>query len=437
LDSYPQGFRIFVNNKERAIITPDSLKWLSSGIYNITLKKNFFSDTSFTINVVDGQRSNVFVDYSQSSKMLGSITCSSKPGNAEIIINDSSTGHTTPYTLQNVLPGNYYVKYHLANYREDSVFVSVYSSRNSSVYKFLVDTTNWKDYTTSNSTIPSANLTCVAVDKNNTVFIGTAGNGCYSLDGKNWKSYSSTLGSTQVNCCTVDNNNVLLYGTSSGFVAYDGNKRTQYGNKTSGLTNFQVQSIAIDKENNWFIGTQGGLNELYQPTGAANWLSYDKNYVVSAAVDINDVVWYGISNGGLAKKGTDNTVQYYNTSVSSLQSNNVTAVAAGPTGEVWVGYGLDNNFGHGLTCISGSTWSNYNVIPSYSKVAAIFIDSKNVKWVATNQGLVMFTSPSSYTLFSSDNTGLNINGVSGIAEDSYGNIWISTSTGLYEYKGSH
>ena len=374
--------------------------------------------------------------------MLGIISCVSKPSSAEIFINDSSTGQFTPFTLQNILPGNYYIKYHKSHYRDDSTLVTVRSSSNSSVYKFLIDTTAWQDYTTLNSGIPSNDLTCIMVDKNNLVYIGSRANGFFSFDGSNWKKIYNSF-SYQINCVALDNTNLIYFATPRGFVTY-GTTIKEYGFKSSGLLDFRVQAISIDKENNWYIGTQGGMMEVYQPNSPAiDWISYrdqdaGSKYIVASAVDNNDNVWAGMLNSGLAsKKTTASYWQYYTVSNSSLQSNNITAIAAAPTGEIWIGYGLDNNFGHGLTCITGSTWNNYNVLPTYCKVASIFIDSKNNKWVATDQGVVMFSDPVSYTLFNYDNTGLNINGASGIAEDLFGNIWVSTNAGLYRYKNTY
>ena len=444
LNSNPEGFQIYLNNLEEGRITPDSLTWLSTGTYNITLKKNLFLDSSFTVNVVEGKKISVFIDYTKSSLMHGDIVCSSTPSKAEIFLNDSSTGRYTPNTLTNILPGNYSVRYHIPNYQDYSQLVTVSSSSYSSVYAFLIDTALWQYYNQSNSAIPSENLTCVAVDKNNIVYAGSTANGFFSFDGKNWKSYYNSL-SNQINCSVMDNNNILLCGTPRGFVAFDGSIMKQYGYSTSGLIDYRVQAIAVDNKSNWYLGTQGGLMEYYQPNGAMNWISYSdtngniaNNYIVAAAVDYNDNVWAGILNLGVAVKKTSSADwYYYSPSNSILQSSNVTAVAAGPTGEVWIGYGLDNKYGHGLTCFDGTNWFNYYPTPANSKTTAIFIDSKNVKWIGTDQGLVMFTSPSSPTFFNNANTGLNINSMSGIAEDSHGNIWISTESGLYEYKGNH
>jgi ligand-binding sensor domain-containing protein len=296
----------------------------------------------------------------------------------------------------------------------------------------------------SNSAIPTGNLTCVAVDKNNIIYVGSTANGFFSFDGKNWKSYYNTL-SNQINCSISDNNNNILFGTPRGFVDINGSILKQYGFKTSGLTDYSIQAIAVDKENNWYIGTGNGLTEVYQPNTLMQWINYSGingdsaiDSVVTTAVDNNYNIWAGIYNSGVVvKKASSVDWNSYSTSNSILQSNNITAIAAGPTGEVWIGFGLDGRLGHGLTCYNGSSWNNYYPTPSYSKTTAIFIDSKNVKWVGTDQGLVMFLSPASPTLFNNANTGLNITGLTGIAEDSYGNIWISTNSGLYEYKGLH
>jgi hypothetical protein len=450
LNSNPEGFQIYLNNVERGRITPDSLTWLGTGTYSITLKKNLYRDSSFAANVVDGKRLSIFVDYSKNSLMLGNISCSSTPSKAEIFLNDSSTGHFTPYTLQNILPGNYYVRFHILNYQDDSELVSVSSSNYSSVYKLLIDTTLWEDYTQLNSAIPHENLTCVSVDKNNVVYAGSAGNGFLSFDGKNWKTYYTSL-SFQINCSTIDNNNDLLFGTPGGFIVYNGSILKQFGSMNSSLLNYNVQTIAVDKESNWYIGTQGGLMEVFQPNGVKNWKNETMNlislgdnsniiftnYIVAAAVDNNDNIWAGLLNSGIEViNASSNTWHYYSADNSIIQSNNIAAIAAGPTGEVWIGYGMDNKLGHGLTCFDGTSWHNYYPTPTYSKTTAIFIDSKNVKWVGTDQGLVMFTSPASPTLFTNANTGLNISGLTGIAEDSYGNIWLSTDSGLYEYKGN-
>ena len=279
-----------MNNKARGRVTPDSLTFLGTGTYNITFKKNLFRDTTFSVQVTDGKRTNAIVDYNHNLAMLALISCSSNPSNAEIFLNGFSTGHFTPYVLRNILPGNYYIKYHKTHFRDDSTLVSVRSSSYSSVFQFLVDTTLWQDYTTSNSGILSNDLTCLTINKNNIVYAGSRANGFMSFDGVSWKSIYNSL-SFQINCSALDNNNMVFFGTPRGFVTY-GAALTTYGFMSSGLQDFRIQTIATDNEKNWYIGTQGGIMEVYQPNGpATNWISYPdqdagSKYIVASAVEI-------------------------------------------------------------------------------------------------------------------------------------------------------
>ncbi len=445
IDSYPKGFHIYLDSKARRRATPDSLTWLSTGKYLITLKKDLFNDTSFTVDIVEGQRKSVFVDFSQNASMLGSIYCTSKPSKAEIFVNDSSIGHFTPYTLQNLLPGQYEIKYHLNNFRDDSLTITVSSGVISNSQTILVDTTLWQDFSTTNSGIPTNSLSCIAIDKDNVIWLGTNDRGFIRFDGRSWKTYSSSgtvLPDNNVATITVDNNNNLKFvGTMRGFVTFDGTNMTMYGFMSSGLPNYNVTSIAIDKEDNWYIGTHGGVTKVDK---SGNWNTYDSERVpdriiTSLVVDNNDNLWIGMYFSGIARKSSTGSWYVFNQADNQIISNSVTTIAASPLGEVWVGFDKSNVFGSGLSYYSGSSWSNVYTIPTSSKTNDLIIDHLNNKWVATDQGLVKFSSLSatSATIFNYNSTGLNMNNVSGVAEDSYGNIWITTyGGGLFKYKGN-
>ncbi len=444
INSYPIGFQIYLNGLQRRRTTPDSLTWLTTGTYQITLKKNLFRDTSFSVNIVEGKKKYVFIDVSKDPLMLGSLYCDSKPDSAEIIINDSSTGILTPATINNLLPGNYEIRYHLLNHRDDSMSVSISSKNLSSTYMILVDTTLWQNYNTNNSPISTNNLTCITVNKNNVVWAGTDGNGVISFDGTNWggKQIYAILPDSHVNCVTIDNNNMLFIGTRRGFVTYDGASAHMYGFKTSRLVNFWVNAIGFDNTGNWYIGTQGGLTQSFETQNVREWFTYTNEvipdtFITSISYDNLGHLWVGMKSDGIVEKVNNNWIHYLASS-GTLINNDVRAFAESPLGEIWIGFGKLAGSGGGLTNYVNGTWQNAYVLPPSSQTNAILVDKNNTKWVATDQGLVKFTTTSNVTVFNKDNTGLNINDVTGIAQDSKSNIWLSTyGGGLIEYKGPH
>ncbi len=59
LDSEPQGARIFMNGENTGLLTPNILTKLEAGEYVIKLQLDSFFDTTFTVTVLEDQRTNV------------------------------------------------------------------------------------------------------------------------------------------------------------------------------------------------------------------------------------------------------------------------------------------------------------------------------------------------------------------------------------------
>jgi ligand-binding sensor domain-containing protein len=448
INTKPAGFQIYLNGREQRRVTPDSIKWLSSGTYQVTLKKDLFRDTSIVVKVVEGIKDSLNIDVGKNPAMLGSILCDSKPEKAEIFINDSSTGQLTPSAITNLIPGIYEIKYHIQNYQDDSSNVVVSSGSQTSVYMTLRDTLLWSQYTTANSGIKTNNLTSIGIDKNNVVWVGTDdGNGVLSFDGKTWggsEVYPLLEGSKNITYITVDNNNVMYFCTTDGFVSYDDNTAKYYGFRTSGLPNYFIQCITFDNTGNWYIATQGGATKSF---GGGSWYTYgdtvvpDEN-VTSILYDNSGNLWVGMNSRGISVITQNNGQldwQIVDKDNSHLISDNVRAIAQSPvTGYIWVGFGANAVYGGGLSYFDGSSWHNVSDIPFSSQTNAIYIDKNDTKWVATDQGLVKIIGVSGTTLFDKENTQMDMDDVTGVAGDSKGNIWISTyGGGLIEYKGNN
>ncbi len=447
IDSYPQGFHIYLNGLPRRRVTPDSLTWLSTNTYSILLKKDLFRDTSFTVNIVEGVKKKIFIDFSQNPLMLGSISLTSNPTNASVFINDSNTNKKTPVTFTGLLPGFYTIKLHADNHRDDTLQVTVSSSNVTLAEKTLVDTTLWNNYDTGNSQIATNQLTCLAVDKDNIIWLGDPGNGLLKFDGRTWENFGDKIPSgpaqDTINCIYVDNNNHKWVGTEfGGVVEIYNNNVSVYGYRSSGLPDFRVMSVTGDDNGNIYIGTQDGLTRTWISNGYRNWYTYtleelpfpqEVSWFTALAIDANHNLWIGTQSSGIGVLPAG----LYTTSNSSIISDEITALVVSGT-KVWAGHPAGQVFGTGISYYNGSSWQATYPLPTGSFAQCIFVDHLGNQWFGTNNELVKQTVSGGTTVFNSQSTGLNLVDIRGIGEDQSGNIWIATyGSGLIEYKGNH
>ncbi len=444
IDSYPKGFKIYLNGNERRRATPDSLTWLATGQYEVTLKRELYRDTSVMANVVEGKKDSIYIDYYQNPAMLGSILCESNPPNAQIFLNGKDIGRRTPATVYNQFPGYYWVRFHAEGRRDDSVFVTVRSDSTSAVSLTLLDTAVWRDYTVRNSLIPTNNLTCINIDKNNTLWMGSYGYGVISFDGNIWNDYTSNnsqLTDNDINCIAFDNTGVMWLGTPKGPAIYF----TMIGG-SSDLPDFDIRAIGFDQIDNTWIGTQnGGLVKTYidRHEGVRYWVPYNKstgeipdNWITSIASATQNVIWVGTAHGGII---TNNGFGWksYNRLNSSLPTNNVAAITVAEDGTVWIGCSGGGLQAGSVSYFDGSAFHTIYFSPSCSTIFAIFADSKGRIWVGTNTGIYIIENNSQKAYLDKETIGLHLDEATGFAEDKYGNIWISLNGGgLIEYKNS-
>ena len=174
----------------------------------------------------------------------------SNPKDAEIIVNDSSLGLKTPVKINGWTPGKYAIKYRLDGHRESLLNITVESNKTTKASVSMKDTTVWVDYQTNNSTIPSNILSCIEVDNEDIIWIGTASEGLIRFDGKNFESITmenSDLPSNKINSITVDEENTKWICTNGGGLALldNNNNWTLYNTSNSELKNNIINSVYI------------------------------------------------------------------------------------------------------------------------------------------------------------------------------------------------
>jgi ligand-binding sensor domain-containing protein len=126
------------------------------------------------------------------------------------------------------------------------------------------DGSDWIIYNSSNSGLPVNVVSSMAIDSFGCKWIGTGGGGLVKFDGINWTIYdtsNSMLPDNNVAAYVVDNSNNIWLGTGSrGMVKFDGTNWTLFNTTNSGLPENEVGTILIDSYDNKLIGTnRGGL----------------------------------------------------------------------------------------------------------------------------------------------------------------------------------
>ena len=121
-----------------------------------------------------------------------------------------------------------------------------------------------------------------------------------------WTVYSesnSWLPRNGVSCIAIDNNNNKWIGTAwYGLSMFDGTNWTVYNPSNSGLSSNSINCIAIDHNNNKWIGTRYGGLCMFD--GNDNWIVYNTSNIGlysynirCIAIDHNNNKWIGTAGG--------------------------------------------------------------------------------------------------------------------------------------------
>ena len=437
INSTPNGFTIFQNGRNTGRLTPDSISYIESGIYEITLKKKYFKDTSVAVTLNEDEKLTVSIDIASNPSMYGNLLLQSSPAGAEIIINDSATGKITPSTFSGLLPGEYTVKFKLLNHRDKEINTVVQSNKTNSYSEELRDTSVWVDYQVFNSGIASNNLTAINIDQNNLKWIGSLDKGIIRYDEIGFNYYdktNSSIPSNKINCISIDNQNRVWVGTDFGIGIFDGSSWVTYNRTNSGLTSEFINTIRFDNTGNAWIGTTANLVKF----DGSNWTIYNEpnslDWINDIFIENENKLWLGTKLGGIFI--FENEIF---TSLPKLQygypSLTISSIERDVFNNVWFCFLPDSSGRGGVSYFNGNSFTNFLLGSTQNFVRNIFIDGQDNKWIATSEGFFVFDPQNNSTVYRTNNSLISSNNIISSVRDNNGNTWLTTfASGLNKFK---
>lgn len=277
-------------------------------------------------------------------------------------------------------------------------------------------------------------------DSRGFLWFGTE-DGLNRYDGYTFKSYKpepsnpTSISNGWINAIVEDQDGYLWVGTSlGGLNRYDPFKGefTQYqhadGQPTSVKDN-HISALLVDRDNRLWIGTLNGLDRFEPESESFRHLPY---------AEIQPKAVEGNVNNPDAQTNPGNA-RYYPDSIQSdkLSSKNVSTIFQDSIGRLWIG---TSDGGLNLFDEGSGTFTVYQNIESKpttissNRITALTENSQGDLWIGTNSGLNLFDPETGeFKLFMNDEKdpfSLMNDSINTLSTDSTGNLWIGTSNGL-------
>lgn len=213
-----------------------------------------------------------------------------------------------------------------------------------------------------------------------------------------------------------------------------------------GALHFVVQGDAFG--NIWTGGfessDEGSLVRIATTdTVYTNWSTYSDDYlpnglIYDIAFDSTGIIWVG-SEAGITTSGDGLNWMHYDASNTPFLSTNVEGIAIDSGDSVWtVNTDSDPALG-GLGYFDGATWnyftSSNSGLPSGTQLRDIAIDGNDVKWMASNAGLISYDG-TTWQHYTTSNSGLSADNVWEVAIDGQNRVWALVGNAVDIFDGT-
>jgi len=307
---------------------------------------------------------------------------------------------------------------------------------------------NTKDQSFSKIWSVSVPVTAVAADPGNRLWIGTGGKGLYSFAADSSdEPVPAELEAKNITSLHVDSNGDLWIGSNSGLFKRDRENDgflhfTNNPRHADSLTDDHVSAIFEDRSRMLWIATYGGGTSRFSLE--RNWFSHIRHtqekegglphsFVRSIAASHDGTIWLGTA-GGLALWNTDKDSFVPPPFRGPESGEGVNHLLVDHDESLWIGTrgaGLIRRMKDGTV----STWRHDPSDPSslgHDNVSAIYQDRAGRIFVGTQGGgLHRYDHAFGNFVHLTTESAKSVDFVTGIAEDSQGNLWVPAQSGTH------
>jgi ligand-binding sensor domain-containing protein len=314
---------------------------------------------------------------------------------------------------------------------------------------------------TNPSSISHNSVSCIFVNDDMKIWIGTLGGGLNIFDPDNEMfihyKYNSgnhaSISNDFIYSIVKDYTHSIWIGTAwNGVNKVDENLKifTHYVKRSGvgSLNSNNIWSFAEDREGKIWIASQNGINILNRKTNRFSYLKHipgnansmlDNNtqYIF---IDSKDNVWFGYVNSGLSMYNPETKefthYKYERNDTSSLQSNSINCITEDKKGFIWVGV---NNGLHRINPYNSeiNTFQNNpedNESLSNNMVYVVYEDNDGELWAGTYNGLNLLNRKTGkFEIFKhepNNKNSLTLNKIFSIYQDKKnGYLWVGTMGG--------
>lgn len=454
ITSDPEGASIYLDNRITGFVTPDTLHYITPGEHGIILKRNLYVDTMVVVNIEAENMFSLFVDMNSNDLNFGSIIVNSTPTGASIYLNDTNTDLVTPDTLKDLIPGIYKILCAKENHRSDSTNLLLSAQEKASVFLTLRDTTEWVDYTMNSAGLPTNAFTDIVVYRNS-IWFATKDKGLLQYNGTDWFNYpldEYNLLSTSINKLFPDNKGNLWLCLNGNLVRFNNGYKDFITHEYIGQ---DFYDMAIDSQGIFWFATRAGL--VRYDGGAWEIINSDSSeldltYANVLCLDSNDQLYIGTSThtnqvgstigGVLVKYSNSHFDILYPSNSNYYRARTYTSMDIDEYGIIWIAYleGLWRTsswfsyINSSDSLVIYSWWQIINNNVSSDQVNDIYANSGSIL-IALGKGLIDFYPSGSSVYYDYNNSPLPFVGITTVARDMNGVIWVGTSNnGVYKYK---